>query len=112
MNLPSGGVELLPGVTQPIELRRNEMISGVRPDVGVKLYGDDFPTLVAKAKAIESVLRTVPGNADLAVEQVTGQPVLQVRVKPDALARYGVPAKAVLDLVESLGSLPLGEDVE
>jgi heavy metal efflux system protein len=98
--------------TQPIEMRINEMVSGVRTDVAVKVYGDDFPTLVAKAKEIERALRTVSGNADLAVEQVTGQPVLQIQIKQDEIARYGVPANAVLDFVESLGSKPLGEVVE
>ncbi len=97
---------------QPIEMRLNEMTSGVRADVGVKLYGDDFNVLTAKAKEIEAVLRTIPGAADLAVEQVTGQPVLQIRVKQDEIARYGVPAQAVLDLVESIGSKPVGEVVE
>jgi cobalt-zinc-cadmium resistance protein CzcA len=78
----------------------------------VKVFGDDFPILTAKAQEIERVLRTVPGNVDLAVEQITGQPVLQIQVKQDEIARYGVPAKAVLDLVESIGSKPLGEVVE
>ena len=58
------------------------------------------------------MLRTIAGNADVNVEQITGQPVLQIQVKQDELARYGVPAKAVLDLVESVGSKPLGEVVE
>src|SRR5262245_41996921 len=98
--------------SQPIELRINEMISGVRSDVGVKLFGDDFPTLVAKAREVETVLRGVPGVADLAVEQITGQPVLQVRIRQDEIARYGVPAQSVLDLVESLGGKPLGDVVE
>jgi heavy metal efflux system protein len=98
--------------TQPIEMRINEMISGIRSDVAVKLFGDDFPTLTAKAKEIEAVLRTIPGNADLAVEQITGQPVLQIAIKQDEIARYGVPAKAVLDLVESIGGKPLAEVVE
>jgi cobalt-zinc-cadmium resistance protein CzcA len=98
--------------SQPIELRINEMISGVRSDVAVKIFGDDFPTLTAKAKEVEAVLRDIPGNADLAVEQITGQPVLQIQVKQDAIARYGVPAKTVLDLVESIGSKPLAEVVE
>jgi heavy metal efflux system protein len=98
--------------TQPIEMRLNEMISGVKTDVAMMLFGDDFPTLVAKAKEIEKVMRTVSGNSDLAVEQITGQPVLQIQIKQDEIARYGVPAKAVLDLVESIGSKPLGEIVE
>lgn len=106
----------LPGqriaMTQPIEMRLNEMISGVRSDVAVKLFGDDFDVLVGKSAEIERVLRTVAGNADVAVEQVTGQPVLQIRVKQDEIARYGVSARQVLDLVESLGSFELGEVFE
>ncbi len=98
--------------SQPIEMRLNEMISGVRSDVAVKLFGDDFATLTSKAQEIESVLRSIPGNADVAVEQITGQPVLQVQINQDEVARYGVPAKAVLDLVESVGSKPLGEVME
>jgi cobalt-zinc-cadmium resistance protein CzcA len=97
---------------QPIEMRLNEMTSGIRADVGVKLYGDDFTVLTAKAKEVEAVLRTVPGVADLAVEQVTGQPVLRVKIRQDEIARYGVPAQAVLDLVECVGSKPVGEVVE
>ena len=99
-------------MTQPIEMRVNEMISGVRADVAVKLFGDDFDTLVAKAREIEGVLRSVQGCADPSTEQVTGQPVLRIRVRPDELARYGVSARTVLDLVESMGGLPLGELIE
>jgi cobalt-zinc-cadmium resistance protein CzcA len=100
------------GISQPIEQRINEMISGVRSDLGIKLFGDDLEILKAKAVVIKELLEEIPGNAEVNVEQVTGQPVLQIKVKQDELARYGVPAKAVLDLVESLGSKPLGEVVE
>ena len=86
----------------------NEMISGVRADVAAILFGDDFDVLVAKAAEIERVLKSIPGAADVSAEQVTGQPVLQIRVKQDEIARYGVPAKAVLDLVESLGQQARG----
>jgi cobalt-zinc-cadmium resistance protein CzcA len=95
--------------SQPIELRINEMISGVRSDVAVKIFGDDLATLKAKAEEVERVLKSIPGSADVAAEQVTGQPVLQVKVDQAALATYGVPAQAVLDIVESIGSKPLGE---
>lgn len=98
--------------TQPIEMRINEMISGVRTDFAVKLFGDDFDTLVKKGREIEGVLKTINGVADLSVEQVTGQPVLQVKVRQDQLARYNVPAQAVLDLIESVGSRHMGEVVE
>ncbi|MCE9554254.1 MAG: CusA/CzcA family heavy metal efflux RND transporter [Planctomycetes bacterium] len=98
--------------SQPIEMRINEMISGVRSDVAVKLFGDDFTVLVDKAKDIQAALATVPGVADLNVEQVTGQPVLQIKLDQDQLARHGVSADAVLNLVESIGSKPIGDVVE
>ena len=80
--------------------------------MAIKLFGDDFDVLTAKAHEIEAVLQTIDGVADLNTEQVTGQPVLQIKIKQEEIARHGVPAKAVLDLVESLGSKPLGEVVE
>jgi cobalt-zinc-cadmium resistance protein CzcA len=95
--------------TQPIEFRLNELISGVRSDFGVKLFGDDLDLLKAKALEIEQVLRDIPGAADLSVEQVTGQPVTQVIVDRDAVARLGVPAREVLDVVEAVGVRHAGE---
>jgi cobalt-zinc-cadmium resistance protein CzcA len=107
-DLPGQRLEFL----QPIEMRMNEMVSGVRSDVAVKLYGDDLDVLVAKAKEIEAILKQIPGNADVASEQVTGQPLLQIKLNQDQLARYGVPAKVVTDVIESIGSKPLGEVIE
>ncbi|MEI7686614.1 MAG: CusA/CzcA family heavy metal efflux RND transporter, partial [Planctomycetota bacterium] len=98
--------------TQPIEQRINEMISGVRADVAVKIFADDIDALVAKAREIEKAMSTVPGVADLAVEQLKGQPILEIKVKQDQLARYGLSAESVLVLVESLGSKALGVVVE
>jgi cobalt-zinc-cadmium resistance protein CzcA len=106
----------LPGqkvaMTQPIEMRINEMISGVRSDIAAILYGDDFDVLVGKAREVERVLKSIDGNADVAVEQVTGQPVLEIRVRQDEIARYGVPAETVLNVVESLGTMHVGEVFE
>ncbi len=98
--------------SQPIEMRMNEMVSGVRSDLAVKLFGDDLNVLVAKAGEIEGILHTIPGSADVSTEQITGQPVLQIKVRQDEIARYGLSAQTVLDLVESIGSKPLGEVVE
>ena len=98
--------------SQPIEMRIEEMVYGVRSDLGVMLYGDDFDVLVKKAAEIEAVLRSIPGSADVNAEQITGQPMLQIKVNQDQLARYGVSAQTVLDLVESIGSKPLGEIVD
>jgi cobalt-zinc-cadmium resistance protein CzcA len=98
--------------SQPIKLRIDEMVSGVRADVAVKIFGDDLEILKAKTREVEEVLRSIPGSTDINTEQITGQPVLQIKVDQDQIARHGVPAKAVLDLVESLGSLRLGEVIE
>ncbi|MGD9645608.1 MAG: efflux RND transporter permease subunit [Pirellulales bacterium] len=97
---------------QPIEMRMNEMVSGVRADVAVQLYGDDLDVLAATGREIEAILSRVPGSADVNVEQITGQPVLQIKLDQEQLARYGVPAKVVTDVIESVGSLPLGEVIE
>lgn len=98
--------------TQPIELRINEMVSGVRADVALKLFGDDFATLIPKAGELQNVLAGIPGCSDLSVEQVTGQPILRIALRQDELARYGLPARSVLDLVEAIGSKVVGEVVE
>ncbi|MFN3193877.1 MAG: efflux RND transporter permease subunit [Aureliella sp.] len=98
--------------TQPIKLRMDEIATGVRADVAVKLFGDDFDQLVATARNIERVLSKTDGAADVSADQLTGQPVLQIEVKQDEIARYGIPADAVLDLVQSIGNLPVGEVYE
>lgn len=103
----------LPGMrmafTQPIELRMNEIVSGIRSDLGVKLFGDDFAILKEKARDIEAALKRTPGAADISVEQLTGQPVLSVQIDRDAIGRHGITAKEVLDVVEALGTLEVGE---
>ena len=98
--------------TQPIEMRINEMISGVRADVALKLFGEQFPVLIETAGKLDRILREIPGNADLTVEQISGQPILQIRLKQEQLARYGVPANQVLDLVESVGGKLVGDVIE
>ncbi|RKG60905.1 efflux RND transporter permease subunit [Corallococcus sp. AB011P] len=94
---------------QPIEMRVNEMVAGVRSDVGIKLFGDDLDILKAKAKELEALVRAIPGATDVTVEQVTGQPVLEVAVDRAAIARYGIPARDVLDVVEAVGTRKAGE---
>jgi cobalt-zinc-cadmium resistance protein CzcA len=88
VELVSGEFAVFPGqrlaFTQPVEQRVNEMISGVRGDVAVKLFGDDFDVLTAKANELRQVLESIEGRADVSVEQLTGQPLLEVRVKREA----------------------------
>ena len=80
--------------------------------MAVKLYGDDLEVLSTKGKEIEAILNQIPGAADVATEQITGQPVLQIKLDQQQLARHGVPAKVVTDIIESIGSKPLGEVFE
>ncbi|HZT80583.1 MAG TPA: efflux RND transporter permease subunit, partial [Gemmataceae bacterium] len=98
--------------TQPIEMRLNEMLTGSRADIALKLYGEDIDTLIAKGDELEKILRGVPGCADISTEQVSGQPILEVRLKQGQLARYGIPAQAVLDVLEAVGGKPAGDVVE
>lgn len=109
-------LEGMPGMrtifTQPIEMRVNEMIAGIRSDVGIKLFGDDFDRLRDEADAIRRVVEKIPGAADVAVEQLTGQAMLSIQVDRQAAGRYGIPVGEVLEVVESLGTRKLGEVVE
>src|SRR4051794_3255597 len=85
--------KVLPGMravyTQPIEMRINEMIAGIRADVGIKLFGDDLEVLKEKGSEIERVVKEIRGASDVTTEQVTGLPVIRVKVDRDALARHG-----------------------
>jgi cobalt-zinc-cadmium resistance protein CzcA len=94
--------------TQPIEMRVNEMNAGIRSDLGVILFGDDFDVLRAKGREIEAALREIPGAQDVVTEQVTGQPVLRIEVDREAIARHGVPARDVLAMVQALGPVEVG----
>jgi heavy metal efflux system protein len=99
-------------LTQPIEQRINEMVSGARADVALKLFGDDIDVLVATGRELEAALRSVDGCVDLATEQIKGQPILQIKVNQEDIARYGVSARSVLDMVETVSGKHLGEVVE
>ncbi len=95
--------------TQPIQMRFNELISGVRTDVAVKVYGDDLEVMLASAKRIESILGEITGAADIKVEQITGLPLLTVQLDREALARYGLAAEDAQSVVSTaLGGAPAG----
>jgi heavy metal efflux system protein len=87
-------VKLVPGnnyeFTQPIQMRMNELISGVRADVAIKLYGDDLDTLVEVGERIEATAKSVPGAADVGLEQATGLPLLTITPDRQGLVRYGL----------------------
>jgi cobalt-zinc-cadmium resistance protein CzcA len=93
--LPGNGYE----ITQPIEMRFNELIAGVRGDIAVKVFGDDFGQMNAAAERVAEVLRKVKGAADVRTEQTEGLPLLDIRPNRDAMARVGVTAGDVQDVV-------------
>jgi cobalt-zinc-cadmium resistance protein CzcA len=96
-------VEKLPGnsyeFTQPIQMRFNELIAGVRSDVAVKLFGDDYDKMLPVAQEIFQVLRKVPGASDAKIEQVTGLPMLDISVRRKEASRLGLDVKTVQDVI-------------
>ena len=108
--------EVLPGMRavygQPIEERINEMVAGIKADLGIKLFGPDLEVLKQKAAEIVEVMQHVPGAADVGAEQVTGQPMLRVAVDRQALSRHGVASRQVLEAIEAAGGIVVGEIIE
>ncbi|VAX00503.1 Cobalt-zinc-cadmium resistance protein CzcA; Cation efflux system protein CusA, partial [hydrothermal vent metagenome] len=84
---------------QPIQMRFNELISGVRSEVAVKVFGDDFDQLIDLGHQIENLIESIPGAADVAVEQTTGLPVMTIEPKREAMARYGLSIVQLQDLL-------------
>ena len=103
----------VPGMTvafsQPIEMRLNELIAGIRSDIGIKIYGDDLEQLRVLSDQVQNVLGGIRGAGEITGEQLTGQPILQVRINPEAAARYGVPSRTLLNMVEAVGTRKVGE---
>lgn len=108
--------ESLPGTmfsySQPIELRVQELIAGVRSDVAISIYGDDLETLEQLGGKVVKVVSKVPGAADTKAEQVAGLPYFRVIIDRDAIARYGINASQVLDTVEAIGGKQVGQVLE
>ncbi|HHT9115627.1 MAG TPA: efflux RND transporter permease subunit [Candidatus Wunengus californicus] len=86
--------------TQPIQMRFNELIAGVRSDLAVKVFGDDMEVLLETGEKIAGVLEKIPGASDVKVEQVTGLPVLTIQMNRKEMARYGLNVSDVQDVIE------------
>jgi len=103
VNSLEDAVKQIPGnnyeFTQPIEMRFNELISGVRSDLGIKVVGDDLDQMFASANQISELLETIPGASDVRVEQVTGLPTLSIIPNRLELASYGLSIADVQDVV-------------
>jgi cobalt-zinc-cadmium resistance protein CzcA len=96
-------VERMPGnnyeFSQPIQLRFNELISGVRSDVAVKIFGDDMAVLEKSAQAVAGMLQQIPGASEVKVEQTTGLPMLTVHIDREKASRYGLNMGDVQDTI-------------
>lgn len=106
----------IPGVivsfSQPIEMRTNELVSGVRADFAVRVYGDDLATLSRIGARVQRALAKVRGAADLRMDRVEGLPAMRARIDRDALARHRATADEVLDALEAIGGVTVGEVLE
>ena len=99
--------------TQPIEMRFNELIAGVRSDVALKIFGDELPALEALGRRAEQVLASVPGASDVKLEQVSGLPLLTIEPRRERLARFGLSVADVQETIEvALGGRAVGEIFE
>jgi len=113
----NAAVDELPGnnyeFTQPVKMRMNELIAGVRTDVAIKLFGDNLDQLITSGSAIEEVAGAIAGAEDVKIEQVTGLPMLSVIPQRDMLARYDVSMADVQDAVATAtGGRQAGELVD
>ena len=107
----------IPGVlfnfSQVIQLRVDEMISGITAQIAIKIFGDDMTVLRRKAEEVREAIAEVPGTADLAVEQVAGVKYLQIRIDRDKIARYGINVTDVQDVIATaIGGKEAGEVFE
>jgi cobalt-zinc-cadmium resistance protein CzcA len=98
--------------TQPIELRVQELVAGVRSDIGLSLYGDDLEELKRKGDELVAALSKVRGAADVQAQQIAGLAYLRVVVDREAIARYGINARAILDAVGTVGGTVTGQVFE
>lgn len=110
-------VEPMPGnryeFLQPIQMRFNELLAGVRAELAIKVFGDDFDQLIALGNEIEKAIANVEGIADIAVEQTTGLPILTIHPKRDVLPRFGITISEIQDqLAVALGGEVAGQFYE
>jgi cobalt-zinc-cadmium resistance protein CzcA len=97
-------------ISQPIQLRVNELISGIRSDVGIKIFGDDLDILQGAAKQVQAAITSIPGATDVKTEQVSGLPILTVKLDRQALSRYGLSTAEVQNVVEiAIGGKSVGK---
>lgn len=112
----SAALTPIPGLvfsfSQPIELRVNELIAGVRSDLAIKIYGDDLGELSRTAEAVVAEVSQLDGATGFKAQQLEGLPQLEVTVLPDQLARYGINSADVMQVVEAFGGVQVSQVLE
>ncbi|MFT5022576.1 MAG: Cu/Ag efflux pump CusA [Colwellia sp.] len=102
----AAGVEPMPGnryeFLQPIQMRFNELLSGVRAELAIKVFGDDFDTLATLGKSINTAIINVEGTADIQVERTTGLPIMTINPKLAQLTKYGISVKQLQDQLSTV----------
>ncbi|MFQ5582505.1 MAG: efflux RND transporter permease subunit, partial [Mariprofundaceae bacterium] len=116
-NLMREKMEVVPGIlisfTQPIAMRVDELLSGVKAQLAIKLFGADLEVLATQGKGIEKLVKTVKGTRDVAMEQIEGEAQLVVRPDRSRLDRYGIPVDAVMSLVaDAIGGVSAGQVIK
>lgn len=116
-NLMREKMEVVPGIlisfTQPIAMRVDELLSGVKAQLAIKLFGPDLEVLAGKGREIEKLVKTVKGTRDVAMEQVEGEAQLVIRPDRDRLDRYGIPVDTVMALVaDAIGGTSAGQVIK
>ncbi|MFM8577747.1 MAG: efflux RND transporter permease subunit [Planctomycetaceae bacterium] len=96
------------GFSQPIEMRVDELVAGVKADVAVLVYGDDLDVLATIGKQIEGILERIPGAADVRADMQANIPTVVIEARPDQLARHGIDAADVIRTVEAIGGVEAG----
>ncbi|MFC2088751.1 efflux RND transporter permease subunit [Calditrichota bacterium] len=104
---------VLTNITQPIQLSVDELVSGVKADLAIKIFGDDIPVLKSKSESIAQFIRKIPGATDIQVEQMTGAPQLVIRPDRKLIARYGLNMSTVQDVIHAaIGGVSAGQIFE
>jgi cobalt-zinc-cadmium resistance protein CzcA len=98
-------LSIIPGIglsfSQPIEMRFNELLSGARGDVAVKIFGDDLTTLIEKGEQVGKLMRSIDGAEDVSVQQIEGLPQLQIKIDRDKIAKFGINVEDINEVIET-----------
>lgn len=98
--------------SQPIEMRMNELIAGVRSDIAIQIFGEDMGILAKTGDQVVAGISQIPGARGFRAQQVSGLPMMEVAVRPDEIARYGINAADIMEVVEAIAGLETTQIIE